>query len=184
MSHVGIRIVADWLAGASNGVNTLAALVPRFVGDPAPAVATVYDETRHGWVARNQVPGPETKAIATPAVIVQSLTSVFGAHLPQPLPEGGNFLEGELTIVVQLLQRDDDTEKAVTEAMYLLRAIRDSLVLLNAGANEAARTACGVRLRPPPEGVRIGRIESPLGDAVSSSAVLVSYPTFEATATP
>lgn len=184
MSHVAVRIVADWLAGASDGVNACAALVPRFAGDPAPNQVTVYDETRHDWVARSRLPHPDHKAVSYPAVLVQSLDASFTGDLPQPTPDGANLVNGEITLVIQLVQRDPNTEVAMTEAMYLLRAIRDSLILLNHGVHAASRTQCGVTLYPPADGVRIGRIESPLGDAVSTSAVVVTYPTFEATAIP
>lgn len=181
MAHPAVRIVADWLAGVSTpdyGVNAVAAAVPRFAGHAAPSPVVVYDECRHGWVARGQVPSPPT-GITFPAVVVTLVTHASDGAL-QAADTDALLEEGEVSVAVQLVQRDVDTEAAAQAAMYLLRALRGSLAALDRPQHQSARTGAGVRLQPSLSRQQ-AKLEESLGDVVSAGAIVVTYPVWETT---
>ena len=180
MSHAAVRIVANWLNDGTYGVNAIAAVVPLDTDDTVPPAVTVYDETRDGWVARNQVPRPTSK-VAMPAVIVflQQAQSPGGVV---PSASGGRVANGTVQLAIQLLMDEAHTETAVTAGMYLMRAIRNSLMQLDEGENDAARTLVGVRLLPSKSLVQ-GQLDAPQSDGVLSlGAIVVQYDTEELTA--
>lgn len=181
MSHMAVRIVADWLQDSTNGINALSTLVPRLSGDPLPPEVAVFNETQHGWVARNRVPKPHND-IAFPAVIVFLQSAKFDAGVPDSQDTAARTVDGTVQLAVQLLMDESQTELAVAAGIYLLRAIRNSLLLLDDPANQAARERTGVRIDPS-QSVMQGQLDAPESDSVLSiGALVVVYPTTEITA--
>lgn len=181
MSHIGVRIVANWLADATYGVNAIAAVVPRDGSDPQPDAVHVYDETRHGWVARNEAPRGDG-VVQFPAVAVVLQKGQFDGAVPDSQDTGARTVDGQITVIVQLLLQKSATETAVAQAMYLVRAIRNSLLQLNDPSRDAQRTLTGIRLTPT-DGVLQGRLDAPVGDNVlAAAALMVTYATTEVTA--
>lgn len=182
MSHIGVRIVANWLRDTVYGVNAITAIIPRDGADPAPTVVHIYDETRHGWVARNEVPRPTGGLVQFPAVVVFLQNGRIDTGVPDDQSTGARTVDGTLSIAVQLLMEKSATELAATEAMYTLRAIRNSLLQLNDPSRDAQRTLTGVRLEPATD-CQQGQLDAPLGETIlSAGAFILQYPTVEVTA--
>lgn len=182
MSHIGVRIVANWLNNGTYGVNAVAAAIPRDGSDAAPDQVHVYDETRNGWVARNEVPRPAGTLVQFPAVIVFLRDSQAAAGVPESQDTGARTVDGSITVVAQLLLQKSATETAVMQGMYLLRAVRNSLMQLNDPSRDTARTLTGVRLMPA-DSIHQGQLDAPVGDNVlSAGALMIQYPTIEVTA--
>jgi hypothetical protein len=184
MSHVAVRLLADWFAGP-NGIDACAALLPRFPGEPVPPSVTIYDELRTSWVARTRLPQPEhaPDQIHYPAVIVLHQQTQIDADLPQLTPDGSAILEGTVTLVAQLLLRSVDTKQSIAQGMYLLRAMRNSAVLLNDPMNYASRCALGIELRPA-QTVQLAQFESPFEDVPTAGALIIPYPVVETVVLP
>ena len=183
MSHLAARIVADHLADAVEGVNAIAALVPRDGADPLPPTVSVYDETRHGWVAHDLVPQKDAAGseISFPFVAVSVQGANYAGGIPTATAEGAQLEDGDsVTVGVKLVLRDTDTEVAAVAAMYLMRAIRNSLLVLDAPDHQATRTRCGVRLEQSNR-VTQGRVLSPAEDVLSDPVLLITYPLSELT---
>lgn len=183
--HLAARIIADHLKSLTEGVNAVAALVPRDGADPAPPAVTVYDETRHGWVAHDLVPHKEAAGteIVFPFVAVSIQGANYAGGIPVATAEGAQINDGEtdsVTVGVKLVMRHTDTEVDAVAAMYLLRAIRNSLLVLDAPDHLNNRTRCGVRLEQSSR-VTQGRVLSPTEDVISDPVLLVTYPVTETT---
>jgi hypothetical protein len=182
VSHVAARIVANWLQDATYGVNAIAALVPRDGTDAAPPAVHVYNETQHGWVARNQVPKPVGTTIQFPAVIVFLQNARYDSGVPDSQSTGARTVDATVQLAVQLIHQDSATEDAVIAGMYILRAIRNSLLQLDDPARDDARTLTGIQLNPS-QSVMQGQLDAPVGDStLSLGALVVQYPTTEITA--
>ena len=183
MSHLAARIVADHLKSNTEGVNAIAALVPRDGADPLPPAVTVYDETRDGWVAHDVVPHKDAAGtvISFPFVAVSTNEAIFDGGIPLATAEGAQAIEGpSVTVGIKLVMRNTDSEKDAVAAMYLMRAIRNSLLVLDAPDHLDNRTRCGVRLEQSSR-VTQGRVLSPAEDVVSDPVLLVTYPVTETT---
>lgn len=180
MSHIAVRIVADHLDSAELGANACAASVPRDGDDPLPSAVHVYDETRHGWLARDDLPRPEHAAgkVEYPALLVSLVSLSMDGGAPRPAANGALVETGVVTIAVQVAIRATRTEDAVSEAMYLLRASRASLRLLDASAS-AVRTRCSTLLSPS-SSVSQGKSDRIAEDLIVSDVLLVTYPFTEA----
>lgn len=182
MSHIAVRMVADWLQDATYGIDAIAAVVPRDGSDSAPPTVHVYDETRHGWVARNQIPKPQGTSIQFPAVVVFLQNGKYDSGVPDSQSTGARTIDGTVQLAVQLLMADSTTENVVTSGLYLLRAIRNALLQLDDPANENARTRTEIRLGPS-QSVMQGQLDAPVSDSiVSVGALVVVYPVTEVTA--
>jgi hypothetical protein len=142
----------------------------------APTIANVYDETRHGWVARGQV--PDDGSVSAPFVAVFLGDINADADLPQPTPDHSDILEGTVSVAVQLHLIDVDSEEAMTAAMYLMRAIRNACSTLNDPKNVASRRALGIELRPAVS-VRAGRPRNEMGESICAGALVFPYPVVE-----
>jgi hypothetical protein len=180
MSHVSVRLLADRFADAEHGVNAIAAHVPRFTGDEIPPEVAIYDETRHGWVARGQVPR-EDVLITFPCFILFLQSIVYESGIPADTDTGARIVKGTATIVAQLLVRDVDTEMAAAMGMYLLRAGRGVLVRFDDPqlTPDPDREACAMRLFPATS-VQQGQLKAPAEDTVvSPGALVITYPFIE-----
>lgn len=182
MSHVAVRIVSNWLQDATYGVAAIAAALPRDGTDPAPDPVHVYDDTRHGWAARQQIPKPLGTAIQFPAIVVSLQGGTFDGGAPEAQDTGARTIYGSVQVLVQLLYNASATDAAATSAMYVLRAIRNSLLQLDEPSRDAQRTLTGVRLQPSTR-VTQGRTDAQNDDTVlAAGAFVVSYDTLEVTA--
>lgn len=182
MSHIAVRMVADWLQDDTYGVNAIAASVPLDTGDSAPPTVHVYDETRDGWVARQDVPKPQGASIQFPAVIVFLQNVKYDAGVPDSQSTGARTVNSTVQLAVQLIMANSATEDAVTAGMYLLRAIRNALLQFDEPAQQTARTRLGVELQPSTD-VMQGQLDAPVGDNIVSVGALVAvYPAAEVTA--
>lgn len=171
-----VRIVADWLADATNGVNALLARVPRDAGDPVPPAVTIYDETRHGWVTRATVPRFDGSGIALPGLMV--LAHQQTELQPEDPTDADRWLRPQL--LIRYVDREVASEQGAAAASYTYRAVVGALDRLADNAHAAARTRNGIELA--------GRLQchyvaqsSPLGDAVVTGALLVQYDARDAT---
>jgi hypothetical protein len=181
VSHVGVRIVANWLADPALGVNALLPTIPRLDGDPMPPTVSIFDETRAGWVARNQVPKP-TGPVQFPAVIVFLQNTRWDSSPADSQASGARTIDSDVQLAVQLVMQDSTTEEGVSAGMYIMRAIRNSLLLLDEPAADNARTLAGVRLWPS-KSLMQGQLDAPVSDnIVSIGAFVAIYPTIEVTA--
>ena len=165
------RILADWCADPTNGVNARIAGVELDGADLAPpALAAVYDPTRSGsgWVAALQVP----QEIAFPALLV----------LPY---QDGLFEEG---IAVELFRGRDlpfalidisdghDAGLALQQSLYRMRATQRAInaLLDHTVAAVAARTRNNVRIETI-EAFSTPRPMAPLDGTTVSVAAFVSF---------
>jgi hypothetical protein len=183
VSHVAVRMLADRLADADEGVNAISAFVPRFTGDEVPPEVTIYDATRTGWVARGKVPKGEDgdeEQISFPCVVVFLQQGNYESGVARDA-SGGRYTQGVVTLIAQLIMHEADTELAASHGMYLLRAIRG--VVLRYGDPEATtntqRTECGTMLMPV-TATSIGGVNAFNEDhVVSPGAVFVTQPILE-----
>lgn len=147
MSLEAVRIVANGIAANLAAFNELLGIVPRD-GDDAPAAITaVYDRTRHGWVARNEIARQGTDGVVAPFLVV-TVPEPDAFDPPARLTPAGAFrLEGRASVSVQYVASRARTELAATEASYTLRALRGWLyAFARAPAPQASRTLNGVTL--------------------------------------
>jgi hypothetical protein len=185
VSHASVRILAIRLDSTAEGVNAVALQsdMPRFDDglnpDAAPPNVFVYDETRHPFVARRVMPKRDVGAVNYPCIIVFLQAIQYDSYVPKVQSTGARTIEGRATIVAQLLLNDSETELAVCDGMYLLRAMRGAIILFDQPGNEDERTAVGVRLSPC-ESIVQALIEAPEGDSILSPGSLVlTYPFIE-----
>jgi len=133
-----VRVVADWLAHATYGVNAQLTTMPRDAGITAAASVTVYDETRHPEVARGQVPD------LLPALLVSTsatpLTNTSNAVRPFPA-------DSEIELGIRYAVSRAATDQSTTDVAQLDRAVRRSLgALFTTAAGESARARNSVHL--------------------------------------
>lgn len=141
MQNEVVRIVADWLADATYGVNAYAATVPRDAGDAAPPEVTVIDQTRDPKAARErnaakedaEDPGWEVAvALADPIETAWATTTDADADA--------------IGLFIGIKGRQDESDLAVQHLNYLTRATRRSLAELFTNANELSRRRNSVHL--------------------------------------
>lgn len=188
MTHLGVRLVADFLDDPTYGVNAILAAtggsaLPLYPGDAAPPPIAIYDETRAGWAARNQVPRPQSvsPAIAFPALVVFASDGRLSGSITAAQDTGMRSTDGTIRIGIQVLIRNSDTARGMTQAMYYFRAIRGALLWFVEPAQQAAREICGTRLSPPKDDVQYGQLDSPVADVVSAGVLLYPFPFIETT---
>lgn len=144
MELEAVRAIADWLKDATNGVDTVVALVPRDVGDAAPpALATrVFDESRHTWAARGEIPEDVVKN--GPLLVV-----ALAADTPIELHLQKDHDEGRVMVGVHYATKTGgakDSQIITQDAMYVLRGVKDSIKLLFQEAHVANRKRNQVEL--------------------------------------
>ena len=113
-----VRIIADWLADGTNGVNALLPSVPREGGITQAANVTVYDETRHPEVARGQVPD------TTPCLIVTTLSTPVDQQSPNVAPFPA---DSSVSIGIRYATKASNTANATNDMAQFARAIPKSL---------------------------------------------------------
>lgn len=133
-----VRVVADWLAHATHGVNAQLSTVPKDGGMSSAAMVTIYDETRHPEVARGQVPD------TLPALLVSTsatpLNTVSNAVRPFPA-------DAEIELGIRYAVSRAATDQSTTDLAQIDRAVRRSLgALWTTAAGESARARNSVHL--------------------------------------
>ena len=138
MLTTAVRIVADWLASATTGINATLYGTPRDPDVGVPGFVTVYDETRHPEVARAQIPDQ------LPALLVTTTAQPYTAASPMVRPFPPDYI-GEIGI--RYATETVDTAQGFNESSLLHRAILRSLgQLWTTAAGEAARVRLQVQL--------------------------------------
>jgi hypothetical protein len=182
MSHPGVKIVSAWLEDVTNGVNACAAAVPRISGHSAPPSLTVYDEIDDAWVARGISPDePDADASITfPALTVKCVGGTWDDGMGQSY-ESGRIANGTVDIACEIVQLNVESVDALRDAMYLLRGLRASLILLN-NAPQTNRDECNTTVVLwPSTAMRPITLTPQRGDKVSAIALVVTYPVWEST---
>lgn len=126
-----VRIIADWLAHGTYGVNAYLPSVPREAGITQAANVTIYDETRHPEVARGQVPD------SLPALLVTTLATPVDQQSPnvQPFPA-----DSTVSIGIRYATQASNTANATNDMAQIARAIPKSLrALWTTTAGQTAR---------------------------------------------
>jgi hypothetical protein len=130
------RLIADWLADATYGVNALLASTPRDAGDAQPANVTIYDETRDSTAARGDVP------TSLPAVIV---TTDRVDQLDGQVAT--TTRDGQVTVRVRYVISQAATATAIQDSSYVLRTVLRSLrKFFDLNAAAAGRTRNSIYL--------------------------------------
>lgn len=173
-----VRIIADWLADATYGVNAMLAEVPRDNGDPQPADVTIADETRHDWVSR----GVATKTVldAGPYIAVAVYQPMTADGLDNAT--GFTYQPGEIPIAIRDIRADSDSSAANLASGITMRAVRWSLNLLRDHAHRSSRIRNLVQLHD------FTIVELPateqLGDVPVQAALLLRCNAIDALVTP
>jgi hypothetical protein len=175
-----VRLVADWLADATNGVAAQLVDVPRFTGHVAPpALAAIYDSSRHSWVTRGIVPTDGTTA-SFPCLAVLPIKPMVAQPSVRDTETGTYHMPGEVVLGIHYLRKDASTAEAVQDWHYTARAIRGSMLLLARAAVNESRHANGVRLMALTKFVTQHGPASTQSDAVAG-LVEVTWTTWETT---
>lgn len=135
MQLEAIRIVADWLGNpsSSTSVNYYLDTVELDAGDSRPENVTVYDATRHGWVARRRL-SREGSNVDFPALaVVAPSTSGDGTVYDAVMRKG------TIEVAVVYVDQDHESASGAAAGLYTMRAVRRSLNQLNLNANDSSR---------------------------------------------
>lgn len=126
------RILADWLAGTTSGVNAKLDTLDYDGADPAPTdVATIADETRNQAVARERLPTP----LPCLALSVE--------RFRQDGEVRTTVRDGSVTVLIRYGVSNSNTATATRDGYYTMRAVVESLRELHKPANVASRTRNG-----------------------------------------
>lgn len=137
-----VRIIGDWLSGATYGINAVRTSVPKDTGVTDFPVVTVLDSTRDGRVARGGV--PNLKPTEFPCLLVSPADTPVEQQSPavRPFPP-----DATVTVLIRYATRELDTAKAERDASQTIKAIWWQVPqLLLTSAGETARTRANVQL--------------------------------------
>ena len=163
-----VRLLTDWLAGATGGVGAMLALVPRDAGDPLPGPVTVLDETRDDAAAPGQFPDPGLGVVVTVAL---QAGRVFDGAAAQ------NSGHGTWNLLVRIGLRNTSMADAKRDGNYVMRALLWSVRRYRQlDPNGPEHTRNSFRLLLPGEADVIQWWEA-IEDTVVSAAVLVPFTT-------
>ena len=161
-----VRIIADWLADASYGVNALRLLVDVDAGDAQPGEVVIGDETRSGRVARGELPKPTSTASNLIAV-----TSGPGVNF-----EGGvltTIRRGTVPIVIRIGTPNVATEDGTRDGLYLARVVFESLKVLMESGHADDRTRNNLHIEEMLD-LQMQGLFQPIEDATVTCAVSVT----------
>ena len=161
-----VRIVADWLADASYGVNALRLLVAVDAGDAQPGEVVIGDETRSGRVARGELPKPTATASNLIAV-----TSGAGARF-----EGGvltTIRDGSVPLLIKIGAPNVDTEDGTADGLYLARVVFQSLKVLAEAGHSDDRTRNSIHIKDFTD-LSIQGLFQPIEDSTVTAVVAVT----------
>lgn len=161
------RIVASWLADATDGVNAKLAVLSYDGTDTQPAdLATITAACDNPNAAFGRLDG-----LALPAVIVAARDI---EHRDPEIPQPTSGVDGVVTLLIRYGERTGDPDKALRNGAYVTKAILASLRELHANENAASRTRNGIQLWSC-EGLREPGVYEETNDAWLISAVEVRY---------
>lgn len=163
-----VRIVADWLADASHGVNSQLPLVARDAGDAQPPDVTVQDETRDAVVARGQLPDTTDAERSGAYVVVEGFEEDLGQETLSPMRYGS------VTLLLRYKSRTPNTAAGRVAEAYTMRAVVRSLTLLHDDSQQDARSRNGVNLVAC-TGIKRGHFRADDADSLLTSGLLVTY---------
>lgn len=179
MQQEAIRMVADWLADATNGVNALLLVVPVESGD-VPDPVTINDSTRHPWVSRDEV--PHEKMVENAPILAVSLFDQLACkNNPQLLVQA--WADADLAVAVRYISSHTDSAEAERFASYTLRAARSSLSLFGRHENLASRERNKVRIKQVQD-VSVVPLNAVLQDKAVLGGLSVSLSMQDVIATP
>ncbi len=139
-----IRIIDSWLQDGTNGVNVkLAGLTLDGSDTVPPDIVTFLEETSSAQVARGRM--PEATSQLPCLAVLQSGEVVVPAHI------GTTYFDADITITIWYAAKDKDSDNGRQDAMYTVRAIRQSLTELFKPGNSASRVRGGVQMFPSGE---------------------------------
>lgn len=181
MSHMGTRLLALRFEDADEGLDSIVQEMTGVLqgGDPLPGGSTsIYDDTRHGWVAQGTAPSDDP-LITYPLVRLMTMGVDYTAGVADVQSTGARTVSGTLRVMVQLILQGDDLDGLTAEGMYRLRAMRGVIARFDDPTNKDARSFGGVELRPSTS-IAQAKVDAPLGDTlVSPGAFLITYPFIE-----
>lgn len=130
-----LRIVADALANQTYGVNAQLPLVPLDGSDPVPSnVVTIEDETRNFDVALNKAPTDDYPQLL---VALNNEVEMQGQVV-------SSVRESTVEVIIQYVALGVQTDTAIRDGYYTMRAVTKCITDLFDNANESARTRNGV----------------------------------------
>jgi len=141
-----IRIVSDWIADGTYGVNAMMAGLPVDTGVTRPTV-TIYDSTRNDEVARGDVPS---------ALGVGMLVTSGGT----PVTQKGNRnvpRDYAVDVLIRMVTTKTATAAAINDASLMVRALQRSIERLQDTSIAPAQAA---RLRGSLQLVALDPMES------------------------
>lgn len=117
-----VRIVADWLANGTFGVNAVRTSVPKDTGVTDFPAVQIFDSTRDGRIGRGGI--PQMLPTELPALLVTPADS--------PLEQNGAVIrpwppDARVTVLIRYVVRDMDTAKAERDTSQTIRAVWRSL---------------------------------------------------------
>lgn len=174
-----VRLLADFLATGATGINAILTEVPLLGSDTRPSPVTVYDSTRHPWVARATWP-TKTGVVTYPAVGVRCVELNYPVGR-RTSAAGARQITGSCTLLVQVVVQLQDQDEATEDVGYLTRAVVNSIHAFNDTLSTRTSTT-NARLTVA-TGVRVLLDASEREDNIASAAILASYSIDEATHT-
>lgn len=161
------RCVVAWLSDATYGVNALlaAGTVPRDAGDALPVVATITDEFSDKRAAVGRMPED------LPALVVDVVTT-------RVIENGVVSDQGDGTVIARVRYADKQSDAAVAKeaGSYVMRAVAQSLRVLNRNQWTPARTRNGIVFRPSANGaIEVRPYAEMVEDVLVTGVCLVTY---------
>jgi hypothetical protein len=154
-----VRSLTDWLNDGSHGLVAQFASIPRDAGDPQPNVGTIADETRNILVAQSRLP-----SLPGIAVNVQQM----------PMLDGEVEMvtrDGEATILFRYGVAAEDSQNAIRDTSYVLRAGIRSLRFYNTSANQQRNSIQIYNCRH----LAIKPLWAPVGDQIVTGAIIGTW---------
>lgn len=181
MSNIVTRLFADQLRHPDYGVAAIVGMMGPILypGDGLPDVSNllIADETRDAWVMNGMAPSDDP-LITYPLIRVMALDQSESGGVPQMQSTGAETDAPTVRVAAQVIMRST-SKSALSDAMYLLRAVRAVVALWDHPEFLPARTKCGVSIYPSVSR-STGQIKAPLGDnMIAPGAVLVTFPYLE-----
>lgn len=142
-----IRCIADELNDPTYGVNAVLPTIPRDSGDEQPPqIYAVYDETRHGWLARGELPKEMKDSAKNPFLVVMMLGDLSYGGRSRPTSEQTKVVRADFQVTVQYVTNASLTQRGEQDGIYTGRAIRGVLNRLFSPDRASARQRNGVQL--------------------------------------
>lgn len=163
-----LRVLADWLADATYGVNARLPGVPLDGTDTQPPDVTITNAADDLRAALGQVP---SDADALPALVLMLYPSPVEQSVPanQPWPP-----DSQVEVLIRYAARDSTTDKGVRDESITMRAVLWSLgQLFKTAAGNTARSRNSIQIFPPLS-MRMMSFDAPVADSIMTGAILLT----------